>query len=651
MRTIAAASSPRATIFCFPHAGGAPSAFRDWSATARSDVEICVIALPGRESRALEPALIDVEEIADAIIRRARRPFAFFGHSMGALLAFEVQRRLCARQGRSARQLWVSGAGSPAHRDGPLTGAGRWPDDRLMRQMVALGGMHPLVAADAGAAELFLPALRADLCWLDAYLATEPEPLPTPIFAIVGRDDPLATPAQVGDWARYTTAEFRLRVIAGDHFAAYERADMVSEALQEALLEAVPDDTAGTPTGDDRRPAPTALGVRKRIDSAGTGDAAIRVSPMTLPPAPLEDWLRDTYFTAEVDISSSGVHPYTMREVRGLLDLRLDELDALTFRDSRSTGDPDLRAAIASRWGKGDPRGVMATNGSSEALFLLMHALLRPGDEVVVLEPAYHSPHAIARAIGCRVIGWPLRFEAGFRPDLDLLTDLLSPRTRMLVVNFPHNPTGTSVDADAQSAIVAAAASVGAYLVWDAVFADLSLAGDPLPDASLLYERAVTVNTLSKSYGLPGLRVGWLLAPEPVIQSCVTIRDYTTLALSPLVEFVAQRAVERADRLLAPRLAEARANLEVVRRWVGHLGGRVEWVPPDAGVVAFPRLVGLADDRALCQRLMDRYGVLLVPGACFSSAGHVRLGFGVPVEQLRRGLDAVSDVLGDGVPR
>jgi capreomycidine synthase len=360
----------------------------------------------------------------------------------------------------------------------------------------------------------------------------------------------------------------------------------------------------------------------------------------------LEDWLRDRYFTARIDISSSGVHPYTFRDLRDLTGIRADDLDALDFRDSRSAGDPQLRAAIARRWGSGDPETVMATNGSSEALFLLMHALLRPGDEVVVLEPAYHSLHEIARSIGCLVRGWPLRYEAGFRPDVDELRAMVSERTRMLVVNFPHNPTGVSVDAATQSAIVTVAALTGAYLVWDAVFADLVPEGPALPDASTLYDRAISVNTLSKSYGLPGLRVGWCIGPPAVIRSCVTIRDYTTLALSPLVEIVAIGAVEHADRLLAPRLAEAQVNLEHVDRWVERHAGQVEWVMPDAGVVAFPRLA-VRDETEFCRELAERYGVLLVPGSCFLCPGHVRLGFGIPTGELVEGLDAVSALLSD----
>lgn len=366
---------------------------------------------------------------------------------------------------------------------------------------------------------------------------------------------------------------------------------------------------------------------------------------MNLPPAPLEDYLRDYYFTTEADISSSGVEPYRFSEIRQLLGIGEAELDSLVFSDSRSCGDPRLREAIARRWGDGNPDRVMAANGSTEVLFLVMAALLRPGDEVVVMEPAYHALVSIAAGIGCRIVPWPLRFEHGFVPDLDQLGRLLSGRTKMLVVNFPHNPTGVSVDPVTQRRLVEMAARAGTFLVWDAAFADLTYAAEPLPDASLLYDRAITFGTLSKSFGLPGLRVGWCFAPPEVLSACVRWRDYTTLALSPLVELIAIRAVEHAGALVQPRLAQARQNLALLEQWVAERQDQVSWVRPDGGVAAFPRLNGVPDVAEFCHRLMDAHRVLLVPGTCFGCPGHVRLGFGGAADELASGLGAVGEML------
>ncbi|MGH3501975.1 MAG: capreomycidine synthase [Nocardioidaceae bacterium] len=375
---------------------------------------------------------------------------------------------------------------------------------------------------------------------------------------------------------------------------------------------------------------------------------------MELPPARLEDWLRSRYFEAKIDISSSGVEPYSFAEMRSIVGLALDELENISFHDSPTLGARELRAAIAARWGDGDPDRVLVANGSNEVLFLVMHATLSPGDEVVAVEPGYHTLWGVAQALGCRVVPWRLGLDvngATGRPNLEQLRALVSPRTRMVVANYPHNPTGVSLSRAEQRFLIDICAEADTYLCWDAAFAELTHDGPPLPDPSLQYEHAVSFGTLSKGYGLPGLRVGWCLAAPETLAACMRIRDYTTLALSPLVELVATRAVQHAGRLLAPRLAQARRNRDLLDAWVERNQRCVSWVRPDGGVVAFPRLRHLKRTDGFCQRLMDEHGVLLVPGSCFDRPQHVRLGFGGPTAELEAGLARVSALFAaEGVP-
>lgn len=283
---------------------------------------------------------------------------------------------------------------------------------------------------------------------------------------------------------------------------------------------------------------------------------------MRIEPFLLEDWLRERYFSAEVDIGSSGVQPFTLGELRALVDLSAAELDAVALRDSPTLGDLALRQAIADRWGDGDPERVMATHGSSEAIFLIMNGLLEKHDEVLVLDPCYQQLYSVAEAIGCRLRRLPLRFDRGFQPDLDEVRASITPRTRMIVLNFPHNPTGAALGAAEQRFFVDAAEDYGAYLIWDAAFADIVYADDGPPQLPLDYPRALKIGTLSKAFGLPGLRVGWCIGQPDVLDHCSRLRDYVTLSLSPIVERIAQRAIERADRLLAVRLPHVRQNLD-----------------------------------------------------------------------------------------
>ena len=165
---------------------------------------------------------------------------------------------------------------------------------------------------------------------------------------------------------------------------------------------------------------------------------------MEVVPAHLEYWMRAYYFDTEIDLSSSGVQNFSFGELRKLFNITPDDLDRIVLHDSRTLGDPELRRAIANRWANGNAERVMATNGSSEANYLVMNSLLEPGDEVVVLDPSYQQLYSIARTIGCKLKHWRLRFENSFRPDLSEARRVIGPQTRMIVVNFPHNPTGAS---------------------------------------------------------------------------------------------------------------------------------------------------------------------------------------------------------------
>ena len=363
---------------------------------------------------------------------------------------------------------------------------------------------------------------------------------------------------------------------------------------------------------------------------------------MEVVPAHLEYWMRTYYFETEIDLGSSGVQNFSLGELRQLFNITTEDLDRIVLHDSRTLGDPELRKAIGNRWANGNAERVMATNGSSEANYLVMHSLLEPGDEVVVLDPFYQQLYSIAETIGCKLKRWRLRFEDNFRPDLSEARRLIGPQTRMIVVNFPHNPTGASLTPAALDELIELAAGSGAYLVWDAAFAEISYNSPVLTDPGERYDRSITLGTLSKAYGLPGLRVGWCLAAPDVLARLIRLRDYTTLHLSPLVELVATRAIENGDLLLKPRLAQARHNLELLSSWVDRHSEYVSLVRPQGGVCVFMRLHNVDDVEDFCRQFAHEYSVLLVPGTSFRDPNHVRLGFGCSTAELTEGLSRLS---------
>ncbi|MEA2694767.1 MAG: hypothetical protein QOJ16_4154 [Acidobacteriota bacterium] len=365
---------------------------------------------------------------------------------------------------------------------------------------------------------------------------------------------------------------------------------------------------------------------------------------MKLAPALLEEWMRRYYFDATYDIGSSGVENYSFADLRRMLGITHEEIDGIVFQDSQTLGGQGLRQAIADHLAGGRAEAVMVTHGSTDANHLTMTTLLEPGDEVVVLDPCYQQLYGIAEAMGCRLKRWPLRFERGFHPDFDELDDLLTPQVKMVVVNFPHNPTGASISRDEQRRLIAAADRIGAYLVWDGAFAEITYDEPPLPEP-LDYPRAVSQGTMSKAYGLPGLRVGWCLAAPEILERFIRVRDYTTLHLSPLVELVAQRVMKNAAVIVGRRLEQARINRGQLAQWIGEQDGRIDWVPPRGGVSAFVRFHDLPDVDSFCHRLASELGVLLVPGSCFHQPAHARLGFGCSRAVLTEGLDRTARLL------
>ena len=364
-----------------------------------------------------------------------------------------------------------------------------------------------------------------------------------------------------------------------------------------------------------------------------------------LPLALLEHWMRQYYFNTKYDIGSSGVEPFSFGELRQLLELTDDDLNRIVFYDSPTLGGLDLKKAIADRWGSGDPDAVMISHGSSEAIYLTMNVILREGDEVVVLDPCYQQLSSIAESIGCRLKSWPLRSEHGFAPEIEEALSLIDSRTRMIIVNFPHNPTGVSISEATQQRLISAAAEVGAYLVWDAAFGDLSYNMPPLNSPTMYYDRAISIGTMSKAYGLPGLRVGWCIASPQLLSLYSHMRDYITLHLSPLVEQIACRTVQKADVLLAIRMEQVRTNLAILEDWMNNHRELVSWTPPQGGVCVFPRLLAVPDVEEFCHRLAGEYDVLLVPGTCFNNPQHVRLGFGGSTSSFQEGLSRLSDAL------
>ncbi|WP_258341053.1 capreomycidine synthase [Saccharopolyspora gregorii] len=360
----------------------------------------------------------------------------------------------------------------------------------------------------------------------------------------------------------------------------------------------------------------------------------------------LEEWYRRHLRPGVLDLSSSGVRPYTFEQVRLACGIGRAELDAVLMDDSDSQGGADVRRAIADRYGDGDPDRVLVTHGSSEAIALTLPVVLRPGDRVVVQESAYHALGHYPAAIGCEVAVLPTGAVRGGHVDPAVLAELITGDVAAVIVNFPHNPTGRTLSPEGWAAFVDHVATTGALLVWDAAFSEITHRWAQLPEPASRYERTLSYGTFSKAFGLPGLRVGWCLGPPELLRATFPRRDRSTLFLSPLVELIAARAMRRAPALIEPRRAEARRNLDRLRAWVAEHAEHVRWQEPLGGVCALLEIRGLsgeaADCEAFCLGLLEAHRTLLVPGSAFGRPDGVRLGFGGAEREFRAGLGELS---------
>ncbi len=368
-----------------------------------------------------------------------------------------------------------------------------------------------------------------------------------------------------------------------------------------------------------------------------------------LPPFAIERYFALHEFAVPYLLCASDVEPLSLRELLELADDETRELwDGLVLGYTETLGSPLLRREIAGLYETLEPDDTIAVVGASEALFNLFSALVRPGDHVIALWPAYQSLYDLARAQGAEVELVELKPEDGWALDLDRIAAAMRPATRAVVVNLPHNPTGMHVGAAEFDALVELVERHGATLVCDEVYRGLEQ--DPakrLPAAADRSASAVSVGVLSKSYALAGLRVGWLATRDrALLEAAAEVRDYTSLCSPAPSEVLGVIALRAADALLERSRGIIAANLPLVDELMAEHPDQLDWVRPSAGSIGFPRYLGAGGSDAFNERVVSEQGVLLLPGRVYGyGGGRFRLGFGrrnLPdaVERLDRQLRA-----------
>ena len=332
---------------------------------------------------------------------------------------------------------------------------------------------------------------------------------------------------------------------------------------------------------------------------------------------------------------------------RSLADLGIEVGDMLLFYGDH-TGHEGFRGAIAARCGGAGRDDVLVTAGAAQALFIIATCLLERGDHLVVVRPNYATNIETPRAIGADVSFLDLTFEDRYRVDVDALMALVEPRTRYVSVTVPHNPTGAMMTEEELRALVEAVERAGCRLLVDETYREMT-SGEPLPVAASLSERAVSVSSLSKTYGIPGIRSGWLVSRDrELMETFLAAKEQIGICGSVVDEEIAARAYAQRDEWLPRVNAFIAARLDVVAAW---MAGEelMEWVQPRGGCVCFPRIRPEApvDVDEFYRVLNDVHGTYVGPGHWFEQPRrHMRIGFGWPLpDELERGLAAISSSL------
>jgi aspartate/methionine/tyrosine aminotransferase len=356
---------------------------------------------------------------------------------------------------------------------------------------------------------------------------------------------------------------------------------------------------------------------------------------MKIEPFLLERWMTRHETHVRFDIAESGILPLSTEDLLAFepaadRDRVLAGLLKLPLGYSEARGTEALRRTLAATYTRGDADSILVTTGAIEANFLLFNVLLAPGDHVIAPYPAYQQLFSVPRAIGCDVGLWHVGPDTGYRYDVDALERLITPRTKLIVVNTPHNPTGAMLSPSAAARVYALADSVGATVIGDEAYRWLAVPdGEPFaPPFFNLGPRGISVGTLSKPFGLPGLRIGWIAGPPELIQQCWGYRDYVSLSPGKLNDALAQLALKHLDKIVDRNRRIITANLATARAFMAERANFLSWTPPRGGLLALLKYDLPIDSLPLADKLATEYSVMLAPGSAFGYEGHLRLGIG-----------------------
>ncbi len=345
----------------------------------------------------------------------------------------------------------------------------------------------------------------------------------------------------------------------------------------------------------------------------------------------------------DYDMSESGVRPLTLRE---LVEMGFD---LESFMDqplgySQSNGTIELREQLAEIYAGADVDRIEVTNGTSEANYLIALSQLRPGDEVAMEVPNYMQMPSVARSLGATVRTFRLRLDTGWEPDWDEFDAAVTPKTRLLYLSNPNNPTGAVLSDAAMQRIVRRCEQTGTWLLADEVYLGAEIDRPRTKSFWAMSDRVVVTSGLSKAYGIPGVRIGWIVGPTALVAECWSQHDYLTIGPNKMSDRIARVAVEarNRERCYSRTRDILRHNLPIAREWIASFDGRLSWREPQAGAIALVRYDADTPSLAIAERVRTEQSTLIVPGTHVGLEGYLRIWLGGREEFLREGLRRIG---------
>ncbi|HEL1894225.1 TPA: aminotransferase [Streptococcus suis] len=367
---------------------------------------------------------------------------------------------------------------------------------------------------------------------------------------------------------------------------------------------------------------------------------------MKLPRFGVEEWLNVHENSAIYDIAGVSISSLTLEELFALSGTNPEDfykkLQGTKLNYGWIEGSLAFKKSVSQLYTGVKPEQILQTNGATEANLLVLYSLIEPGDHVISLYPTYQQLYDIPKSSGAEVDLWQIEEENGWLPDLEKLRQLIRPNTKMICINNANNPTGAVMDRTYLEELVEIASEVGAYILSDEVYRSFS--GLDVPSIIEVYDKGIAVNSLSKTYSLPGIRVGWVAANHQVTDILRDYRDYTMICAGVFDDMVAQLALASRKEILKRNRRILEENLAILDQWIEE-EPRVSYIRPAVVSTSFVKIAVEMPMEEFCLQLLQEHGVLLVPGNRFNRDGYVRLGFACEQETLIKGLEKLSQFL------